>query len=159
VELARQLEKAGISWLTVHGRTKGERAEPVHLDYIKTIVDAVDIPVIANGDVDSLSKAQLVQEVTGARGVMSARGILDNPALFSGHTQIPPNCILRWMDINAKLDSHFTMFHRHLIHMLSSQLNKTEKRYFNYLTQKSDVIDFIQDRFGHSVSISESDTT
>lgn len=66
--MARQLEATGISFLTVHGRTKGEKTEPVHLDYIKAIVDAVDIPVIANGDVDSLAKAYQVQEMTGARG-------------------------------------------------------------------------------------------
>lgn len=40
----------------------------MHLDYIKAIVDAVDIPVIANGDIDSLEKAHAVQEVTGAKG-------------------------------------------------------------------------------------------
>jgi tRNA-dihydrouridine synthase 4 len=68
VDLARQLEAAGISFLTVHGRTKSEKAEPVHLDYIKTIVDSLDIPVIANGDVDSLEKAYSVQEITGAKG-------------------------------------------------------------------------------------------
>jgi tRNA-dihydrouridine synthase 4 len=68
VDLARQLEAAGISFLTVHGRTKSEKTEPVHLDYIKTIVDSLDIPVIANGDVDSLEKAYSVQEITGAKG-------------------------------------------------------------------------------------------
>jgi len=66
--MVRQLEAAGISFLTVHGRTKSERNEPPHFDYIKAIVDSVDIPVIANGGVDSLAKAYEVQELTGAKG-------------------------------------------------------------------------------------------
>jgi len=68
VEICRQLEATGISFLTVHGRTIKERGEPVHLDYIKAIVDALNVPVIANGDIDSLEKAHIVQEETGCQG-------------------------------------------------------------------------------------------
>lgn len=68
VDLVRQLEATGINFITVHGRTIQERGQPVHLDYIKTIVDSVQIPVVANGDVDSLKRAYHTQEVTGAKG-------------------------------------------------------------------------------------------
>ncbi|XP_021958136.1 tRNA-dihydrouridine(20a/20b) synthase [NAD(P)+]-like isoform X1 [Folsomia candida] len=158
VDLARQLEATGISFLTVHGRTKAERNEPVHLDYIKAIVDAVDIPVIANGDIDSLEKAHAVQEVTGAKGVMSARSILENPALFTGQVKTPVDCINKWCEINTRLDTHFTMFHRHLIHMCAPLLNKFERRIFNNLTDKKAVLDFISDKFNNHSNLEEEES-
>ncbi len=52
VELAKQLEDVGVAALTVHGRTKDQMyAPPVDRSSIKAVVDAVSIPVIANGDV------------------------------------------------------------------------------------------------------------
>lgn len=66
--MVQQLEATGINFITVHGRTMQERGQPVHLDYIKTIVDSVNIPIVANGDVTSLKKAYYTQEATGAKG-------------------------------------------------------------------------------------------
>ena len=68
VDMVRQLESAGISFLSVHGRTIRERNESVHLDIVRTIVDSVSIPVIANGDIDSIEKGLAVQEATGVKG-------------------------------------------------------------------------------------------
>jgi tRNA-dihydrouridine synthase 4 len=61
VELVRRLEAAGVSWVTVHGRTrkqKSSEAEPVDLAAIRTVRESVSIPVVANGDVVSLEGAQ-----------------------------------------------------------------------------------------------------
>lgn len=91
----------GLSFLTVHGRTKDQRSEPVNLEAIKLIKQSVRIPVVANGDVCSIEDAERVQELTGvdgisrihpaitsrnsienflpSSGVMAARGILANP--------------------------------------------------------------------------------
>lgn len=124
-----------------------ERGQPVHLDYIKTIVDSVNIPVVANGDVDSLKKAYHTQEVTGAKGVMSARAMLENPGMYSGFEKTPVSCIKRWMEINDSLDTHFTMYHRHLIHMCESQLSKAERRVFNNLTTKEHVSEYLTNKF------------
>lgn len=79
---------------------------------------------------------------------MAARALLENPALFSGEEKTPLECIFRWVEINDKLDSHFTMFHRHLIHMCAPLLNKFEKRVFNNLTDKGDVIEYLEAKFG-----------
>ena len=66
VELCRKLEAAGVSFLTVHGRTikqKSTEAEPVDLEAIRTIRESVQLPVVANGDVFSLEDAHRTTEV------------------------------------------------------------------------------------------------
>ncbi len=70
--------------LSVHGRTVKEmyRSE-VHYDCIKHAVDSVKCPVLANGDVSSVSKAGKILEYTGAAGVMIGRHAIRNPWIFS----------------------------------------------------------------------------
>lgn len=83
VELAKRLEDAGVAALTVHGRTKEQMyAPPVDHTSIKAVVDAVSIPVIANGDVrDGPSAASMLEE-TGAAAVMVGRGATGHPWVF-----------------------------------------------------------------------------
>ncbi len=68
VDLCQKVEAAGVSWITVHGRTADERHQSVHYDAIKTIKDSVSIPVIANGDIKSMRDAEAIYELTGADG-------------------------------------------------------------------------------------------
>ena len=57
VEIARIAENAGIQLLTVHGRTRADRFKgDAEYNTIARIVDAVDIPVLANGDIESAQK-------------------------------------------------------------------------------------------------------
>ena len=72
--IARIAEQSGVQMLTVHGRTRADRFKgAAEYDTIATIVDAVSIPVIANGDIDSAGKARMVLNQTGAAGVMIGR--------------------------------------------------------------------------------------
>ena len=74
VSIARIAEGSGIQRVTVHGRTRADRFKgAAEYDTIAQIVDAVSIPVIANGDIDSASKARAVLAHTGAAGVMIGR--------------------------------------------------------------------------------------
>jgi tRNA-dihydrouridine synthase 4 len=70
VDLARKIEAAGATWLTVHGRTPKERTQPVNYEAIKLIKESVSIPVVANGDIFSVEDAQRVQEMTGAANAL-----------------------------------------------------------------------------------------
>lgn len=51
-------------------------------DIIRKVKDAVSIPVVANGGVETGADAERLLEETGADAVMSSEGLLENPALF-----------------------------------------------------------------------------
>jgi len=81
--IARLAEDAGIQALTIHGRTRaclfnGE----AEYDTIAEVVDGVDIPVIANGDITSPQQAKAVLAHTGAAALMIGRGAQGQPWLF-----------------------------------------------------------------------------
>ena len=83
VSIARIAESSGIQALAVHGRTracayKGE----AEYETIKRVKTAVNIPVIANGDIDSPYKAAQVLNQTGADGIMIGRAAQGNPWIF-----------------------------------------------------------------------------
>ncbi|WKE65351.1 tRNA dihydrouridine synthase DusB [Gallaecimonas kandeliae] len=83
VAIAKIAERCGIQSLAVHGRTraclfKGE----AEFDTIKAIKAAVDMPVVANGDITSAEKAQWVLRHTGADAIMIGRGAQGRPWLF-----------------------------------------------------------------------------
>ncbi|WP_434532998.1 tRNA dihydrouridine synthase DusB [Alteromonas arenosi] len=83
VEIARIAADNGIQSLAVHGRTR-ECMYKGHAEYetIRAIKQAIDIPVIANGDITSAEKAAEVMRKTGADGVMIGRGAQGNPWIF-----------------------------------------------------------------------------
>jgi tRNA-dihydrouridine synthase B len=83
VEIAKVVEASGADFIAVHGRTRaGKFKAPVDYDAIAEIKKAVNIPVIANGDIDSFDKAQWVLNHTGADGVMIGRGAVGAPWIF-----------------------------------------------------------------------------
>ena len=83
IDIAKLVEDSGADFLAVHGRTRvGKFKAPVDYDAIKEMKEAVNIPVIANGDIDSFAKAKWVLEHTGADGVMIGRGAVGAPWIF-----------------------------------------------------------------------------
>ena len=83
IEIAKTVEGNGADFIAVHGRTRAGRFKAeVDYDAIKEIKQAVSIPVIANGDIDSYEKAKWVLEHTGADGVMIGRGAVGAPWIF-----------------------------------------------------------------------------
>ena len=84
IEIAKIAEHAGITALTLHGRTRACKFNG-HAEYetIKSVKNTVSIPVIANGDIDSIEKADYVLKITGADAIMIGRAAQGNPWLFS----------------------------------------------------------------------------
>lgn len=83
VTIARIAESAGVQLLAVHGRTRACRFEgEAEYATIAAIKQAVRIPVIANGDIDSAAKAVAVMRATGADGVMIGRAAQGRPWIF-----------------------------------------------------------------------------
>ena len=86
IALCRDLESCGISMLTMHGRTRQQNKQlsgPADWTSIAEVRKSLSIPVIANGGIESLEDVSKCLSVTGAHGVMSSEGILENPYLFS----------------------------------------------------------------------------
>ena len=82
-EIAKLIEDSGADFLAVHGRTRaGKFKAEVDYDAIAEIKEAVSIPVIANGDIDSYEKAKWVLEHTGSDGIMIGRGAVGAPWIF-----------------------------------------------------------------------------
>ena len=99
VELAQLAEDCGLSMVVIHGRTRAQKFQGLaEYDTIAAAKNAVSIPVIANGDIDSGEKARRVLEYTGADGVMIGRASYGHPWIFgqinavlSGRPWHPPN--------------------------------------------------------------------
>ena len=150
IDLCRQAESAGVKFLTVHGRRKDQRSDPVNLDAIKAIKQSLNIPVVANGDICTLDDVTRVKSLTGVDGVMAARGILENPAMYSGALTTPASCVADWIHIAMDVGTPFTTFHHHLIYMLEKSLSRSERKYFNTLTSTASVIDLLEEKYGIS---------
>ena len=87
IDLARMLQRAGASVITVHGRTREQRGRlqgSADWARIAELKAAVSVPLLANGGIYSRADADACLEATGADGVMSGEGLLENPALFEG---------------------------------------------------------------------------
>ncbi len=86
VEYAARLEKAGASLVAVHGRTREEKRAKSSIacwETIAAVKKALHVPVLANGNLRNIQDVGYCLEATGADGVMSAEGLLEDPAMFS----------------------------------------------------------------------------
>lgn len=83
VYVAKVIEEAGASAITVHGRTKKQQYSGVaDWDTIREVKKAVSIPVIGNGDVVDFKSAERMFLHTGCDAIMIGRGALGNPWIF-----------------------------------------------------------------------------
>ena len=83
VEISKRLAEIGTRRLCVHGRTLKQRySGEADWGTIKQVVESVDIPVIANGDIVDAKSAKACLERTGAAGLMIGRGAIGRPSIF-----------------------------------------------------------------------------
>lgn len=83
VEIAKIIEKAGASAITVHPRTRAQGySGNANWDIIKQVKENISIPVIGNGDVKNCYDAKRMLDETGCDAVMIGRGVLGNPWLI-----------------------------------------------------------------------------
>ena len=83
VETAKLLEEAGVSAITIHGRTREEYyLGKADWDIIKKVKENVKIPVIGNGDIKTKEDALRMFEQTNVDGIMIGRGAIGNPWIF-----------------------------------------------------------------------------
>lgn len=123
VEIAKIAEANGASAITVHARTRAQGyAGKADWNIIKEVVNAVDIPVIGNGDVVSCYDAKKMLDETGCSAVMIGRGLLGNPWLIKECVEyLESGKLPGVIDYNEKID----MMEYHLNKLCE---DKTEKQ-------------------------------
>lgn len=111
VEMAKVLEDAGVAAIAVHARTR-EQYYSGRADWnvIRQVKEAVSVPVIGNGDVDSPQAAKRMLEETGCDGIMIARAAQGNPWIFG---QIKAYLDTGTMIEKPSFDEVLTMIRRH----------------------------------------------
>ncbi|TCM67763.1 tRNA-U20-dihydrouridine synthase [Acinetobacter calcoaceticus] len=83
IRVAQQAEQSGIAALALHGRTREDMyLNTARYELIKQVKANINIPVIANGDIDSPEKAKYVLEYTGADAIMIGRAAQGRPWIF-----------------------------------------------------------------------------
>lgn len=83
VETCKILERAGVKMIVIHGRTRSQLYSG-RSDYlwIKKAKESVSVPIVANGDIQTLDQAISVLNFTGCDGIAIGRGCLGNPRLI-----------------------------------------------------------------------------
>ena len=95
VEVAKVIESAGASAITIHGRTRSQGySGSVDLDIIKQVKESVSIPVIGNGDIVDIESAKKMLEYTGVDAIMIGRAALGNPWIFKEINEYLENGII-----------------------------------------------------------------
>ncbi|CAG2063641.1 unnamed protein product, partial [Timema podura] len=148
IDLCQSLESAGVTFITVHARTPQQKHQPINVEALKEVTSRVRLPIIGNGDVRSLQAAQDLHDKTGCRGVMAARGLLTNPAMFSGAVVTPVECVQQWLCLTSVTETHFNTLHHHLVFMLEKVLPKPLRLEFNSLKTRKQVLDFLAEHLG-----------
>lgn len=83
IELALRAQEAGVTAITVHGRTRDQLYKgQAEYDSVRSVKQALSIPVIANGDIDTPQKAADVLQTTGCDALMIGRAAHGNPWIF-----------------------------------------------------------------------------
>ena len=142
VNIAKVVEDSGADFIAVHGRTRtGKFKAAVDYDAIKEIKEAVNIPVIANGDIDSYEKAKWVLEHTGADGVMIGRGAVGAPWIFhqlkTGNEHI--DLSLKHEIIMEHFDKMIEFYGQHGVAMFRKHTHTYSKGYRGASTLRNEV--------------------
>ncbi|KAJ2226324.1 tRNA dihydrouridine synthase [Coemansia sp. RSA 1722] len=149
IELVRRAQMMGVDWITVHGRTRHQKStEPVDYDIIRLVKESVSVPVLANGGIFSLADAETMYSQTGVDGVMSARGLLKNPAFFAGHEHTPIECVEKYVGRALAYGTPTPILHHHIMYMMESQMSAVERRSFNCLTSTPAILDHLYHNYG-----------
>lgn len=103
VEIAKIAESCGVAAVAVHGRTREQYySGQADWDIIARVKEAVSIPVLGNGDVDSPEKAEEMFRRTGCDGILIGRAAQGNPWIFREVTEYLENGVIPPRPDNAE---------------------------------------------------------
>lgn len=146
VELARRMEKCGVDFISIHGRTiKQKSSGPVDWDQIRLVKESFNVPVVGNGGITTLDEANECQERGKCDGIMVANALLLNPTFFSGSPVTTRDCIEHWMKTAKGIK--WQLFQHHLSFMTEQLIdNKTRVR-LNDHKRNEDIFSVINEEF------------
>ncbi len=163
VEVAKLAQDCGIRLLTVHGRTKECRFKgQAEYDTIAQIKQNTEIPVIANGDINSPQKGKEVLDHTKADGLMIGRAALGNPWVFdktyhylvTGLLKPEPSILMKQKIIESHLKKIHSFYgetkgvwyaRKHIIGYLKDMPNSRKfLKIFNQQEEKSAQLDLLR---------------
>ena len=167
-EIAKIAESLGVSAIAVHGRTRDEYySGKADLEEIRKVKEAVNIPVIGNGDIGDEESAKAMFEKTGVDGIMIGRGAIGNPWIFQRIKYYLENgekmSDVSITDKFAIIKEHFLLeiaekgeytgireFRKHLAYYSKGLPNSSEFRSkINILENKDNVIRALDDFLNH----------
>jgi tRNA-dihydrouridine synthase 4 len=152
VDFIKTVEDAGVDFITIHGRTRSTpSSHPVNLEAIKLLASHTTVPTLSNGDVFILSDAFSHVKETEVDGVMSARGLLQNPALFRGDEGCPWEAVEVFLEEVVRRPVPFKLVVHHLSEMVGSDrsqsrstlLTKEERKEMMACNNMVGLIDFL----------------
>ncbi|KAK8901523.1 hypothetical protein QC760_009961 [Botrytis cinerea] len=156
IDFINTVQDAGVDFITIHGRMRSTpSSHPVNLEAIKLLTTHTTVPTLSNGDIFTLSDAFHHTSHTGVSGVMSARGLLENPALFAGYASTPWECVDVFMNQVLKQPIPFKLVVHHLSEMCGTDrsqnggnnglLGKEERMRLMECRDMVDVIDLMDE--------------
>jgi nifR3 family TIM-barrel protein len=140
LEVAKVLEDNGASLIAIHGRTKAQAYRGVaNWEAIAEIKQAVNIPVIGNGDVKCVADIERMKQLTGCDAVMIARTAIGNPWIFQGkdidEVTLADKTRLIYRHLDLMLDFYgqergLVLFRKHVIKYVRglSHINKVKTK-------------------------------
>lgn len=151
----RIVEAAGVDYITVHGRTRAQKSSTVP-DYeaMRRVKEEARVPVVANGDVFKKEDVEMIVRRTGVDGVMAARGLLENPALFDGYEVTPVECVRRFVELAVRCPMPFALVLHHVGEMTAKMegMRKRERKTLMACVDLIDLVDLVDEQWAGSPS-------
>ncbi|TKA71323.1 hypothetical protein B0A55_07138 [Friedmanniomyces simplex] len=143
VQWVKEVEAAGVTFITVHGRTRSQRSSTAP-DYaaIRELKKHVNVPLVANGDAYTSTNVRKIAQLTGADGVMAARGMLENPALFAGYAVTPTEAVRRFLEYAIRCPIPLPLVLHHISEM-TARMEGMGKRERKRLMECRDLVDLV----------------
>lgn len=166
IRIAKDLEKtkhwidvvqdAGVDYITIHGRLKSQRSStPPNYEAVRILKEYARVPIVANGDAYSLQDVKDIAAKTGVDGVMAARGMLENPALFAGYDVTPVECVQNFLGYAIRCPIPYQLVQHHVCDMTAKMegMGKKQKKALMECRDLIELIEFVDDKWGCGVRI------
>jgi tRNA-dihydrouridine synthase 4 len=145
------VQDADVDYITIHGRLKSQRSStPPNYEAVRILKEYARVPIVANGDAYTLQDVKDIATKTGVDGVMAARGMLENPALFAGYDVTPVECVQKFMGYALRCPIPFELVRHHLCDMTIKMdgMGKKQKGALMACRDLLELTEFVEDRWG-----------